>query len=72
MAKKKAAPVPKKVERVKVKCIECQFGGEEVVNHLIMCSNEIRNPQGFKMGTWAHYCDYYKKRELLNGKKANS
>lgn len=44
-----------------VKCIECTFGGKEVIDHLLDCNNKDRNPNGYKVGCWPQKCKYYKK-----------
>jgi len=53
----------KKQEKTpQVLCINCAWGGNEIVNGLIDCSNKQETPNGFKKGTWPHLCKSYKNK----------
>lgn len=43
-------------------CVECSYSIGEPHNHMIGCSNEIRNPGGYKVGYWPRVCEQYKSK----------
>lgn len=52
----------KKTDKVMVDCKKCRYSDTVPVNCMLPCRNKERNPNGFKVGDWERFCDYYNPR----------
>lgn len=45
-----------------VDCCQCVHSPGEIVNIMLDCNNKVRNPKGFKVGSWPKECQYFKQK----------